>query len=202
MKISIRRRLAAGKRRIEKRLDKGNCQGCDRPMLRPANIQYELAERTRGMTYGGIGSMLLLVRKLGLAEAIDRRLHLLKIHLPYHESDHVLNLAFNALCDGDLPGRSRTAPQRRSVSRRRQCPAHSRSHHGRRLLPPLPAPRRAHAARRVQRDAAQSLGSAARRRSSTKPASTWTARWCPPRASASRGWTSPTRATGVIIRWW
>ena len=56
MKTSIRRRLAAGKRRIEKRLDKGNCQGCDRPMLRPANIQYELAERTRGMTYGGIGS--------------------------------------------------------------------------------------------------------------------------------------------------
>ncbi len=26
---------------------------------------------------------------------------LLKVHLPYHESDHVLNLAFNALCDGD-----------------------------------------------------------------------------------------------------
>ena len=99
MKTSIRRRLAAGKRRIEKRLDKGNCQGGDRPMLRPANIQYELAERTRGMTYGGIGSMLLLVRKLELAEAIDRRLHLLKLHLPYHESDHVLNFAFNALCD-------------------------------------------------------------------------------------------------------
>jgi hypothetical protein len=37
---------------------------------------------------------------LELAEAIDRRLHLLKIHLPYHESDHVLNLAYNALCDG------------------------------------------------------------------------------------------------------
>ncbi len=45
--------------------------------------------------------MLLLVRRLGLAEAIDRRLCLLKIHLPYHESDHVLNFAFNALCDGN-----------------------------------------------------------------------------------------------------
>jgi Transposase DDE domain group 1 len=44
--------------------------------------------------------MHLLVRKLGVAEAIDRRLHLLQIHLPYHESDHVLNLAYNALCDG------------------------------------------------------------------------------------------------------
>jgi hypothetical protein len=99
VRTSIRRRLAAGKRRIEKRLNKADAQGCDRPMLRPANIQYELAERTRGMTYGGIGSMLLLVRKLGLADAIDRRLHLLKLHLPYHESDHVLNFAFNALCD-------------------------------------------------------------------------------------------------------
>ena len=101
MKSSIRRRLAAGKRRIEKRLGRSNTQGCDQPMLRPANIQYELCQRTQGLTYGGLGSMLLLVRRLGLAEAIDRRLCLLKIHLPYHESDHVLNFAFNALCDGN-----------------------------------------------------------------------------------------------------
>jgi hypothetical protein len=95
----IRRQLAARKRRVEKRLDKFKNQGCEQPMLRPRNIQYEIAERTQGMTHGGIGSMLLLARKLGLPEAIDRRLHLLKIHLPYHESDHVLNFAFNALCD-------------------------------------------------------------------------------------------------------
>jgi hypothetical protein len=42
----------------------------------------------------------MLARKIGLVEAIDRQLHLLKIHLPYHESDHVLALAYNALCDG------------------------------------------------------------------------------------------------------
>ena len=53
------------------------------------------------MSHGGIGAIHLLARKLGLIDAIDRRLHLLKIHLPYHESDHVLNLAYNALCDGD-----------------------------------------------------------------------------------------------------
>ena len=39
-------------------------------------------------------------RRLGLIEAIDRRLVLFKFHLPYHESDHVLNLAYNALCGG------------------------------------------------------------------------------------------------------
>ena len=38
--------------------------------------------------------------ELGLAGAIDGRLHLLKYHLPYHESDHVLNFAYNALCNG------------------------------------------------------------------------------------------------------
>ncbi|MCE9530267.1 MAG: transposase, partial [Planctomycetes bacterium] len=42
----------------------------------------------------------MLARRIGLIDAIDNRLHLLKIHLPYHESDHVLNLAYNALCDG------------------------------------------------------------------------------------------------------
>jgi hypothetical protein len=35
-----------------------------------------------------------------LIDALDRRLHLLKVHLPYHESDHVLNIAYNALCGG------------------------------------------------------------------------------------------------------
>jgi len=97
----IRRQLAARKKRLERRIDKSNCEGCERPMFRPGNIHYELADRTQGLAYGGLGSMRLLVQELGLAEAIDRRLHLLKIHLPYHESDHVLNLAYNALCDGD-----------------------------------------------------------------------------------------------------
>jgi hypothetical protein len=35
-----------------------------------------------------------------LDDAINQGLHLLKIHLPYHESDHVLNIAYNPLCEG------------------------------------------------------------------------------------------------------
>jgi hypothetical protein len=35
-----------------------------------------------------------------LVTAIDATLELLKIHLPYHESDHVLTLAYNVLCGG------------------------------------------------------------------------------------------------------
>ena len=69
-------------------------------MLRATNVEYELAGRSVGTACGGIGLIHQLVRALGLARAIDQRVHLFKIHLPYHESDHVLNLAYNALCDG------------------------------------------------------------------------------------------------------
>jgi hypothetical protein len=53
-----------------------------------------------GTAYGGIGLIHKLVQEMGLAQEIDQRLVLFKLHLPYHESDHVLNLAYNALCEG------------------------------------------------------------------------------------------------------
>ncbi len=100
MKAKIRKQLARRKRAINRRLDKSKMPPGDRPVFRASNIQYEIADRARGVAFGGIGAMQLLAQKLGLAEAIDSRLHLLKIHMPYHESDHVLNIAFNALSDG------------------------------------------------------------------------------------------------------
>jgi hypothetical protein len=69
-------------------------------MISAANIHYELGQRVQGLAPGGIGAMLLLARRTGLIAAIDHDLHLLKRHLPYHESDHVLNLAFNILAGG------------------------------------------------------------------------------------------------------
>ena len=100
MKPILRRKLANGKRRLERRLDKSDLRGCERPAFTARNIDYDIADRVHGMAHGGIGAMHLLARRIGLIDAIDQRLHLLKIHLPYHESDHVLNLAYNALCDG------------------------------------------------------------------------------------------------------
>jgi hypothetical protein len=96
----IRQQLAQRKRRIERRLDKFNLQGFEQPMLTATNIHYEISDKAQGIAHGGIGAMHMLARRLGLIDAIDRRLVLLKIHLPYHESDHVLNLAYNALCEG------------------------------------------------------------------------------------------------------
>jgi hypothetical protein len=92
--------LAARKRQIQRRLDKTKLGDCSQPVFRARNIQFEIAERTRGLAYGGIGAMHLLTRKIGLIEAINRGLPIFKMHLPYFESDHVLNIAYNALCNG------------------------------------------------------------------------------------------------------
>jgi Transposase DDE domain group 1 len=97
---NINQKLARRKRRIERRIDKKDLRGCEKPMMTAANIHYEIGDRTRGISPGGIGAIHALAHELGLIEAIDRRLHLLKIHLPYHESDHVMNIAYNALCGG------------------------------------------------------------------------------------------------------
>jgi hypothetical protein len=96
----IRKQIERRKQRIARRLDKNDNRGCDRPIMTASNIHYEIADRTRATANGGIGAMHLLVRKLGLDQAIDRHLGLLKIHLPYHDSDHVLNIAYNLLAGG------------------------------------------------------------------------------------------------------
>ena len=89
------------KHRIEHRLDpKRRWTEQPAPMLSASNIHFEMAERDRAVNYGGIGAIHLMGQRLGLAEEIDGRVKLLKRHLPYHESDHVLNLAYNALLDG------------------------------------------------------------------------------------------------------
>lgn len=63
-------------------------------------MHYELAERTQATAHGGIGVAHRVAVTSGLVAAIDEHVHVLKIHRPYHESDHVLNVALNALCGG------------------------------------------------------------------------------------------------------
>jgi hypothetical protein len=96
----IRQQIERRKRRIVRRLDRDDNRGCDRPIMTATNIHYEIADRTQATAAGGIGAIHLLVRKLGFDEAINRGLGVLKIHLPYHDSDHVLNIAYNLLAGG------------------------------------------------------------------------------------------------------
>ena len=69
-------------------------------MLAARNIRYQVADRTRAIGCGGIGAVHLLARQVGLPQAIDGHVRVLKRHLPYHESDHVLSLAYNVMAGG------------------------------------------------------------------------------------------------------
>ena len=100
MKTIVRRKLAEEKRQIERRLEKAVRVNTGAPVLSGTNIEYEIAGRSRAIAHGGIGVMQRVVRKSGLARKIDAKVSLLKIHKPYHESDHVLNIAYNALFGG------------------------------------------------------------------------------------------------------
>lgn len=68
--------------------------------MSPTRIRYEIADRAKAITCGGIGAMHVLARKVGLVDALDTRLPILKRRRPYSEADHVLNIAYNALCGG------------------------------------------------------------------------------------------------------
>ncbi len=107
MSATIRKKRAARQKRffqkaqrIKKRLAKPAGPERPVPMMTASNIHYEQAERVRGLSAGGIGAIRLLAQKIELDKQIDHALHLLKRHLPYHESDHVLNIAFNLLAGG------------------------------------------------------------------------------------------------------
>ena len=92
--------LKRRKKKIEKRVERRNWEEQPRPMFQGSNIHYEVDGRNKGIAQGGIGVLHQLVKMTGLIKALDQDLHLLKRHLPYHESDHVLNMAYNILAGG------------------------------------------------------------------------------------------------------
>ena len=101
MNKKIAKQLRQRKRKIQNRLNKKSVQKEPGPMLNPGNIHYDISDRNRGTLYGGIGAVEKLVKRLDLDDAINNRVHVFKIHNPYYESDHVLNIAYNILCNGE-----------------------------------------------------------------------------------------------------
>jgi len=97
---TYRKILRNRKQRLQRRLHPKHWEDQPLPVLKASNIRYEMAERAAAMTCGGIGAIHLMVQRLGLVADIDQHLQLLKVHLPYHESDHVLNLTYNILAGG------------------------------------------------------------------------------------------------------
>ncbi len=72
-----------------------------RPMLGDSPVCTEVSERVEGHGYGGLIPMVTMVQKLGLTDLIDERVPIFERRRQYHESDHVLNFALNALAGGN-----------------------------------------------------------------------------------------------------
>src|SRR5487761_1782513 len=96
----LRQTLQRERRQIARRLKDAVAPNEEGPVIGRANIAYEMGERTRAVAHGGMGLVCRLVDHVGLASEIDASLELLAFHRPYLESDHVLNLTYNALCGG------------------------------------------------------------------------------------------------------
>ncbi len=100
MRAKVKRRLRNCKRRIQYRLRKKKWHDQRRPMFQTPNLHYDLTAKDKGFHAAGLGAIQLLVERLQLARDLDTRLCLLKRHVPYYESDHILNLAYNLLAGG------------------------------------------------------------------------------------------------------
>ncbi|MGH9023842.1 MAG: IS1380 family transposase [Acidimicrobiia bacterium] len=100
-RVQSRRNVSRRRRKVAARHGRaGHWQAQSRPMLSSGRVAYEVGANVDAMSYGGIAAVHRLVVKLGVVDQINDGLELLKVHLPYHESDHVLNMAYNVLCGG------------------------------------------------------------------------------------------------------
>ena len=72
----------------------------DRPVFRQRQVRVRIHERGDITSYGGLCLAHGLVTRLNLDQLINRHVHLLKIHLPYYESDHLLTHVYNLYVGG------------------------------------------------------------------------------------------------------
>lgn len=70
-----------------------------RPIMRHPKPVVEVGSDTV-TPFGGLALVASLAKRLGVARELDERLHLLKFHRPYHESDHVLAQVYNLFVGG------------------------------------------------------------------------------------------------------
>ena len=99
MNIKVRDQIVRRQRRVDRRLtQKGGGNGL--PVLDASPARFETSNRTCATSAGGVRLVHELVQALQLPQEIDERVGLLKLHRPYHESDHVLAMAYNLLAGG------------------------------------------------------------------------------------------------------
>jgi len=106
VKPILRRQFEQEKQKISRRLApfSGGTEPLvdGQPEISAPRPTYEMAERARAISWGGVPAMLALAKEVGLPQAIDEHLGILKRARPYQDSDHVLNVALNVLCGGQV----------------------------------------------------------------------------------------------------
>lgn len=87
------------KKNLEIRLENDKKES-KKPILSASNTAYDINDRISAISHGGIGLVDKLIKKINYPAMINNELHLLKRHVPYFESDHILNIAYNIICGG------------------------------------------------------------------------------------------------------
>ena len=100
MNTKKRKKVAKRQQKLQDRRAHKDFTSPSQPLLGEVSIRYELADRTRVISMGGIGAMHTLVTKLHLPEILNDHVSVLKRHLPYWESDHILSQCYNILTGG------------------------------------------------------------------------------------------------------
>ena len=186
---------------IERRLDRSWRPKSGGRVLRGGNIVYDVSSRMGGVSSGGLGLIVQLVKRLRVAERIDERVRVLKRHLPYRESDHVLNLIYNVMSGGvclqDVKSRREDVSYLESVGARR-----SRHRVRKGTFSGVSSKRMYWPFKKPSTKAVCRCGKAKQRRWASEPRSTWTARRPRPRGVARKGWISTTKDNGGMDPWW
>ena len=99
MNAKVRKQLRKRKRKLLRRIS--TVHGVwQTPMIRPGQTKLELAEKQRAVGCGGIAVIMQMINQLRLRRYINQSAEVFKIHLPYDEADHILNIAMNLLAGG------------------------------------------------------------------------------------------------------
>lgn len=100
MNAKVREQNRRRQRRIARRLEHVVPPDVGRPVLSRQPARFEVSDRTSATNAGGVRLAHDLAQSVQLPQEINKRLALLMLHLPYHESDHVLSMAYNHLAGG------------------------------------------------------------------------------------------------------
>lgn len=69
-------------------------------VMRLPRVHLEVDSRSEVTPYGGLVLVTEFIRRFKVAQLLDRHVHVLKQHKPYHESDHILAQACNLYVGG------------------------------------------------------------------------------------------------------